>query len=89
MQDYASATTRGDRLLIIISSYGECVIGLRGAVNVGYTQNGDSRRLILQLVAGCPGGVTIIVNICYSGYWVEEWESMRGRKKLGHDHGAV
>ena len=76
VQDYASATTRGDRLLIIISGHGERGIGLEGAVNVGCKQNGGPKRLmpreILQLLAGCLGDVTIIVNSCYSGHWVEE-----------------
>jgi hypothetical protein len=76
-QGVARATSR-DRLIILINGHGNDTNQHAGDVFMGSTAAGEERCIsasdVNDLLARTKAKVTIIINSCFSGHWVPEFE---------------
>ena len=83
----AEFSKSGDMLIVCINTHGTREYGMEGAVQIGHKWMGHTRwvecREVLRIIKRCLGNTTLIVNACYSGYWVD------AAFDLGLDSGRV
>jgi hypothetical protein len=76
VKHFVQKTEFGDRLLISITGHGTDAEGHVGSVSIGQRSIGVhtwlSPQEFLPLVASCKSEVTLIINSCFSGAWVDE-----------------
>jgi hypothetical protein len=76
LKTMTSLTKPEDVLLVFLCGYGAEDYSNKGSVEIGESRFGVPKLLfpmeVLRIIAGCVGRTTVIVNSCYSGFWLEE-----------------